>query len=104
MSNTKQEVTEKDFGKQELRDRITQLRRERDAHQMDESDYTDAVLQLLTDTVKAGVNKALDKAKSDMKPLDDYDDTDPYQQGYMWMQGQAISAIEQVRKQYSHDT
>lgn len=46
-------------------------------------------------------NKVLDEVKSDMKPLDDYDDTDPYQQGYMWARAKGISAIEQVRKEWS---
>jgi len=30
-----------------LHDQINELRRQRDAHQMDESDYTEAILQLI---------------------------------------------------------
>ena len=33
----------------ELRDAINRLRRERDAHQMDEPEYVDRVMQLITD-------------------------------------------------------
>lgn len=82
------------------------------------SDKESQLLKRISDIVGVGTGEAgaiqkssllmqllieeLEKAKARIKALElpDYDDTDPYQQGYMWAIGQAYSELE-VQKERS---
>lgn len=45
----------------QLREQINQLRKQRDAHQMDEPEYVDAILSLLTSEIKKAERIAYEK-------------------------------------------
>ena len=65
-------------------------------------DYDDIIsldlAKQLTSYIKQRELALLEKVKNTLPTIEDYDDTDPYQQGYMWAIGQAISTIEQVKE------
>ena len=66
----------------------------------DVSNYEVEELQaLITAYTNAEIARTLDTSATAVKALElaDYDDADPYQQGYMWAIGQATSAIQAER-------
>ncbi|MFN3008625.1 hypothetical protein [Mycolicibacterium wolinskyi] len=57
------------LNEEELRDAVTQLRRERDAHQMDESDYTDAVVMLIQSQKQAHADMVIGEDEQRLENL-----------------------------------
>jgi hypothetical protein len=80
----------------DLRDKITTLRRERDAHQMDESDYVDSVVALIAKeriTARLSILDELEK--------DSYIETKPYKQNALRASVVRVASLNNIRRKLS---